>query len=276
VAFGHLDDRELVLMPPVIPAAPDARAEQVRELIVRAREEGMIVLTSLSAAELCMLGGPRHASFDELTAHAWLGLKDRQRRKLTETSTADLVGRRLLIPDPAARDPQDEEAYALSTELGVILAARTRPSFLVITEIIGARLRQPMLFALGDAQDPVQAMLLETPVAVPGSDPRPAAKLGPLGESYAYALGTRDWAAEYLADWLIRPAPSRPDVQPGASRAAACLHPFREDGSAGYRVTVHGDGTTADVDTGDGEPVQTCDRDQLRVIMADLINTGLR
>jgi hypothetical protein len=51
-------------------AAAAARSAEVRELIDRAQSED-VFLAMLSAMDLCTLGGPKQALFDEAPARAW-------------------------------------------------------------------------------------------------------------------------------------------------------------------------------------------------------------
>jgi hypothetical protein len=53
-------------------------------------------------------------------------------------------------------------------------------------------------------------------------------------------------------------------------------HPVSEQGEAGYRLTVRGDGATAHVDVGPGQPPRRCDREEPRVVMLDLLDGKLR
>jgi hypothetical protein len=54
-------------------AAAAARSAEARELIDRAQSQD-VLLTVLSAWDLCALGGPRQALFDEAPARAWAGM----------------------------------------------------------------------------------------------------------------------------------------------------------------------------------------------------------
>jgi hypothetical protein len=255
-----------------IPPPPELRAHAVREMLARVNDEQMIVLAGLMTVELCVLGAPKHSYFDEVSARAWLALKDRARAKLVQTYTQTLVDRGLLLSAPPTEQPA---SYALSTELGVVLAARCRPSFVIATAVSGAQLRQPACFALGDEADTLRALVVETPV-LPDTDRRTERQLGPLAQCSAYVLGTREWTAGYLADWMIRPAPVRPEVQPGAPRTISRYHPVSELGEAGYQLSVRGDGSSAHIDVGSGRQPRRCDLDGLRTVMLDFIDGKLR
>lgn len=260
-------------MTPSIPPSPDLRAAAVREMLTRVRDEHMVELATLMTVELCALGAPKHSYLDEVSARAWLALKDRTRAKLLQKYTQTLVDRGLLLPH-TAEGSRGDQSYALSAQLGVVLAARCRPSFVIATAVSGAQLRQPSCFALGDESDPLQAVVVETPVLL-DADRKTASQLGPLAQCSAYVLGTREWTAGYLADWMIRPAPKRADVQQDASRVISRYHPVSERGDAGYRLSVRGDGSTAQVDFGPGQPSRRLNRESLGAVMLDLLDGKL-
>lgn len=149
-------------MTPSIAPPPELRAQAVREMLARVRQEQAVGLAELLTVELCVLGGPKHSYFDQVSARAWLALRDRDRAKLMQTYTKTLVDRSLLLSESASG--ARGSSYGLSTELGIVLAARCRPGFILATGISDAQLRQPAVFALGDEEDPLQALVIETPV----------------------------------------------------------------------------------------------------------------
>jgi hypothetical protein len=55
-------------------AVAAARSPEARALIDRAQAQG-VVLASLTAADLCVLSGPRQALFDAEPAKAWAGMR---------------------------------------------------------------------------------------------------------------------------------------------------------------------------------------------------------
>jgi hypothetical protein len=246
-----------------IPAAPELRKDAVRDLIARAQQDGGVRLTALSAVDLCALGGPMHPYFDELTARAWLELSDRRRRKAIDSATSDLVRRGLLADGPAeAGSP----TYSISPKLGVMLAARTRPSFIITNEVSGARFFQPTLFALGDAADPVRGIVVESPAGITEANLR-----DPLSAHYAYALLSIPAAARYLADWVLRPIKPARDVPADAARVVTRFHPQSSDGRIGCRLSVRGNGTTAQVIRSDDQPATGYDAARLQDVMLDVI-----
>jgi hypothetical protein len=249
---------------------PDVNADTVRDLVAEANAEGVVPLKSLMAMELCVLGGPRHAFFDETVAHAWLGLSDKMRKKLTASAIGYLRERELLLPHAISRDAP--VSYSLSPELGVVLAARCRPSFVIVNAISGTSLRQPVLFGFGDREVPVRGIVAELPRAAQDTEMKDFAKqFGPLGWTYSYVLFSPESAVVFQADWVADPLPERPDVRDGVSRVITKLHPVGETGQAGWRMSFRGDGKGAEVETGDGQPARRYSVDELRSLMSEFI-----
>ena len=121
--------------------------------------------------------------------------------------TADLVKRGLLIDGaPQHRTVQAVTSYSFKPELGLMLAARCRPAFVVLAKGERDDLRPLSLFALGDQADPVRAIVAEVPTGLPPDravgypDTR---KLGPLGWIYRYVLVSSVNAADLLARWTM-------------------------------------------------------------------------
>ena len=189
------------MMPdPSIAAAE--RTETARHLIAQAQAD-VVDLVTLSALELCVLDGPRHPVFEQRVAQAWTRVTDRRRRKVTEEVTAGLVRRGLLI-DGARQHPtlQAGGSYSFKPELGLMLAARCRPAFVVLAKGDRDDLRPLSLFALGDQADPTQAIVAELPTALPpvrAAHHPDTRKLGPLGWIYRYVLVSMTNAADLPA-----------------------------------------------------------------------------
>lgn len=233
-------------MTPDAAAAAAERTEAAARLIEQAQHSDFVELVTVSALELCVLGGPRHPLFEEPVAHAWLQLADRRRRKVIEWVTEGMVNRGLLIQDNAGFIPVNKDTtYSLKPALGVALAARCRPAFIIITETPAASLRTPRFFALGDQGHPVRGIVVEEPAALPADKARNfphVNKLGPLGRFYRYVLVSQAKAAEALAELAISPP------QPGNQAPGWTVSFYRGyDGRnpAGFQLTVHGDGTKA-------------------------------
>ena len=252
-------------MMPDIATTAAGRTEAARRLIDEAQAAPYVELVTVSALELCVLGGPRHALADEAVTQAWLDLKDRRREKIIKLVTDGMVERGLLHPEPG---PEPGRAsYALDPALGIALAARTRPAFIVVTETAATALRTPRFLALGDEEVPVRAVVVEEPAALPaGSRDFPGvAKLGPLGRFYRYLLVSRARAAELLAEWAIAPPPAA--AGPASARAVSR---FQAGGGSGVQLGIRGDGTTAHLVRPAG-PGDAYDRAGLAAVMLDLM-----
>ena len=256
--------------------AAAGRTEAARQLIDQARAD-VVDLVTVSALELCVLGGPRHPLFEEAVARAWMQLGNRRRGKVIEWVTEGMVERGLLIEGrPRTGYWQPDVHYALKPELGVMLAARCRPAFVVITEVAGQNLRAPRFFALGDQAEPVRGIVAELPTALPadiaGDFPN-VGKLGPLGRFYRHVLLSPDKAAGVLADLAISPPLPAGEAAPSAWLVSA-YHPDSKSPFS-YRLSVRGDGIKARLDgpgTGGGDLAGTsCDVEGLRSVMLDLI-----
>ena len=256
-------------MLPDIATTAAERTGAARRLIDEAQAAPYVELVTVSALELCVLGGPRHALADEAVTEAWLQLKDRRREKMMKLITDGMAERGLLHPEP---DPEPGSAsYSLDPALGIALAARSRPTFIVVTETAATALRTPRFLALGDEEVPVRAVVVEEPAALPAGpqDFPNVAKLGPLGRFYRYLLVSRARAAELLAEWAIAPPPASAD--PASARAVSR---FRPGGGAGVQLGIRGDGSTAHlVRPAEDGPGTAYDRAGLAAVMLELMTT---
>jgi hypothetical protein len=185
-------------------------------------------------------------------------LGDRQRRKVTEEVTAGLVRRGLLIDDHPGPGAQERRStYSLKPELGLMLAARCRPAFIVVAAGEGQGLRPLNLFALGDQGEKVRGVVAEVPAAAPpdrATGRANAGKLGPLGWIYRYVLASPDKAAEILARWTITPPSGQGEAKPMRYLVSAYRPDLEQP--VGYHLGVRGDGARATVDgpgVGSGE-----------------------
>jgi len=262
---------------PAIAAAE--RTETARRLIAQSQTDAVDLVT-LSALELCVLDGPRHPVFEQRVAQAWTQVTDRRRRKITEEVTAGLVRRGLLIDGPPQRRTvQAAGGYSLKPELGLMLAARCRPAFVVLAKGERDDLRPLSLFALGDQADPTQAIVAELPTTLPparGARHPDTRKLGPLGWTYRYALVSTANAADLLARWTMTP-PAQPGEAAPVPYLVSAYRPDRQDPAACH-LRVRGDGTQAAVDgpgAASAHP-ERYDLEQLRGIMLDLLARASR
>jgi hypothetical protein len=252
--------------------APDPRAAEVRQLIDRAQRDDQVSLIALSAIELCVLGAPKHPFVHESIARAWTRLNRRTQEAAVSRFTQELADRGLLtrIPDDQA---SATAAYSLSPELGVILAARCRPGFLILNHVPGLSRPQPVLYALGDELDPVQALVAEVPSALAGED-RKHATPDALRPIFGYMLLSKTGAADFLARWTINP-PQAPRLKPGTPRVVILAYPQDAHGALGFRISVRGDGNLARVAVGDRTPETEQNLPGLHDVMLSLINGGL-
>ncbi len=246
------------------------RTDAARQLIDRAWDGELVDLAVVSALDLCVLGGPRHALFDEDVARAWLKMGDRQRKKVLDSVTESMVGRGLLIDEGLRTSARPRSgSYALQPELGLMLAARCRPSFIVLTAAEDQDLRSVRLFALGDQAEPVRGFVVEMPAAPPAGSRFPdSGKLGPLGRIYRHVLASPDHAADVLARWTISP-PRRPGTDVPGAYLVSVYHPDRKT-PTGRRLRVQGDGAVARVEAGD-QGTAEYDVAGLRAVMLGLI-----
>lgn len=265
-------------MVPDSAVAAAERTEAARQLIGQVEDTGLVELVTVSGLELCVLGGPRHPLFDEPVARAWERLGNRRRKETIKWVTEGMVERGLLIQNEAATDG---DAYSLEPELGVALAARCRPTFIVVTETAASNVRTPRFFAFGDQAEPVRGIVAEDPVALPaeiaGDFPH-VKKLGPLGRFYRYALFSHSKTAAALAAWAIAPPPKRPEVDPGSPRVVSVYRRYDGRNPPAIRLRVWGDGTTARLKRpgAAGQGMAEYDADGLRTVMLDLITTAAR
>jgi hypothetical protein len=259
---------------PAVAAAE--RTEAARNMIAQAQAD-TVDLVTVSALELCVLGGPKQPLFDERVARAWVQLGARRRHKVIEEVTAGMVQRGLLVDDnPQRGRRQHASTFSVKPELGLMLAARCRPWSIVVAEAGRAELRTPRVFALGDQAEPVRAVVVEEPVTLPEDIAgrfQQVRKLGPLGWFYQYSLVSRDKAAAVLAALTISPPRHSGEVVAPVWTVAA-YYPGSGN-PAGERLSVMGDGAKATLDgpiVGNGDlGAAAYDGEGLRAIMLHLI-----
>jgi len=228
-------------------AAAAERTEVAVQLIEQAQHSDSVELVTVSALELCALGGPRHPLFEEPVARAWDQLGNLRRKKLTEWVTEGMVERGLLIEGNAGFSPVSKgTTYSLKPALGIALAARCRPAFIVTTETADAGLRTPRFFALGDQDHPLRGVVVEEPAALPadmaGGYPH-VKKFGPLGRMYRHVLLSPQKAAEALAEVAISPPPQPPAAGQAPGWTVSFYRRYDGRNPIGYQLTVCGDGT---------------------------------
>lgn len=256
-------------------AAAAARSAEARELIDRAQSQD-VFLTFLTAMDLCALGAPRQALFDEAPARAWAGMRRRARKNGPAVIFKDLEERGLLIRQapavPFAAPGGDREPgladYAFSPKLGVVMAARARPALAVTCEQEKVPSRYPRFYALGDEQDPVRAVVEETPVRQPPGDFPHLRKMGPLGWFYRYDLVSRTSAADFLARWALL----RDERHPNAPQLVTLLRLDQDQLLTVRTIAVHSsDGKTARIGPA-GAGGEQYDQAALTSIMSGLLS----
>ena len=238
-------------LPPQLLGAP------VGALLSGLDDSTYLPLPPLCGADLCLLGDPEHQVFWQPLANAWLGLDARTRAQLIESRTKSLVNRALLTG----------AGFALAPELGILLAARRRPSFIVATHP-SKRLPAVSYYALGDEASPVRAIIQEIP-DLPDSEDL-ARTWGPLSLVFCYRLCTPAAAARFLARWALKPPPAEPGQDP-SPRTVTLLRP-EETTSVPRQLAIQSDGTTARV-TG-ANASGALDATDLTRVMSELIAGG--
>jgi hypothetical protein len=256
-------------------AAASARSAEARELIDQAQSDD-VLLTLLTAMDLCVLGGPQQVLFDEAPARKWGTMRRGARKKFPAVIIDDLVDRGLLIRQPPAvplaapgggREPGLAD-YAFAPRLGMVMAARSRPAVAVTCELEKVQSRYPRCYALGDEHDPVQAVVLETPEGSPPGDFPYLSKLGPLGWFYRYDLVSRASAADFLARWALLPWQRHPN----SPRLFTQLRHDEGELLTVQTLTVRShDGRTAQI-PGAGTSGREYDQAALTGIMASLLS----
>jgi len=264
-------------MMPDITATAVERTDAAQRLIEQAQDTELVDLVVLSALELCVLGGPKHPLFEEAAAQAWLKLRDRRRKQVITWATESMVKRGLLTENSSSTNgTPGDGTYSLSPALGIALAARCRPAFIVVTETAVASRRTPRLFALGDEVEPVRGVVVEDPTALPADIAKDfpyVEKFGPLGKLYRYVLVSPGQAAALLAAWAIAPPPQPPGEDAASGRLVSLYRRYDGRDPAAIRLLVWGDGTNARLDpAGAGEqPAIDHDLAGLRSVMLDLL-----
>ena len=194
-------------MPDIATTAAE-RTEAAQRLIDEAQAASYVELVTVSALELCVLGGPRHALAELAVTEAWLELKDRRREKIMKQVTDGMVERGLLLPEPSPEpggadlrhEPGPGHRAGRAHPAGVHRRHRDgghRPAHPALPRPrrrggAGARRRG------GGARRAARGLARDFPNV---------AKLGPLGRFYRYLLVSRARAAELLAEWAIAPPP---------------------------------------------------------------------
>ena len=245
------------------------RTAAARAIFARLDSEGHVNLPILTGADLCLLAGPRHPFCWEPLAAAWLSLAAQDRDGHIRARTRRMVEDGRLAETGVGDGGALGARYAVSPELGILLAARNRPTF-VITSHFSARQAPLSLFAVGDEAEPVRGVVMAVPVT-------PAVRAGAgvnpslIAGVFDHLLTTPARAAEFLADRVIRPAPADSEFQERPHRLVTLFRSCDVLRPAA-RLSVLGNGSTARV-TGAGLSGEF-DREMLRTVLLRLFDQG--
>ena len=245
------------------------RAAAARAIFARLDSEGYAHLPILTGADLCLLGGPRHPFCWEPLAAAWLSLRPQDRDAYIRARTRRMVEDGRLIESGSVDGGVAGARYSVSPELGLLLAARSRPTF-VIASHFSLRLAPLTLFAVGDEAEPVRGIVMAVPVT-PLRRAGERAKPSPVDDVFDHLLTTTARAAEFLADRVIRPAPADSEFQEQPHHLVT-LYRSGDGLTPAARLSVLGNGTTARV-TGAGLSGDF-DKEMLRTVLLRLFGQG--
>lgn len=257
-----------------VPDPGQARTEEARRLIDQSASES-VELVTVSGLELCALDGPRHLLFDEQVTTAWGALPDAARVAANQAAAGSLSNRGLLLAQ--APTGPGFETYALKPELGLVLAAKTRATFAVLAQIERTDARPIKMYAVGDEEQPLQALVVEFPQGVPQGNYPHIRKMGPLGWFYRYILASPQTGAGLLASWAVLAPPKGTRGHRDPVRTVSVFWHRAGEDLHGLVVTVRGDGRTARViREGQPDPGLVYDETGLRQVMSDLFAIGHR
>lgn len=154
----------------------------MRAVLDQIAEGKAVELPVMSTAELCALGALAHSVLDAPALAWWNEQPDKE--KLTRLAYAATGRRKLLDPDTGRLLPP----------LGLILAGRSRPSFVLLTrDSPEAEPRNARAYGIAD-ESGLRAVLTER------SRPNPGAWTGPV---YFYLLGGVAAQSDALAGWAV-------------------------------------------------------------------------
>lgn len=258
------------------PKAADLRTQAARELLARSEHE-QVELVALTGLDLCVLGAPKHVLCEEDLADAWLKWSWLRRRKAIKLTTETLVKRGHLTVD-GSKKPSDIESYAMDPALGIVLAARSRPAYVVVTALGTTGVRTPRMYALGDEEKPVRAVVVELPEALPLPPEQfpHLVRMGPVGRLYRHVLVSRETATQWLTSWLFQSVAEefRPPDRPLPARLVSVYHQGEGNALPGSTAAFRNGEDRLQLlkdDAEDSEVVDTYDQDGVRRIIGDLM-----
>jgi len=244
----------------------DLHSEAVQRLINQAAVDKEARLGVLLGMDLCALGGPAQALLPMPLVRAWTRTNQADRDVIIKRSTERLERKGQLVPQPGM------PGYALSPELGIILAARSRPAYAILAQVLGRPALELGVFGLADGGEWASLAVLEFLVKVPSREfPAPFV---PLATVYEYGLVPADRAASMLAEWAIQPVGENGRSSRVAARTLTRYQPSGDQYRINSRISVHGDGTTARVaglDPAHPKADRACGRDELAAVVTELL-----
>ena len=260
-------------------AAVAQRTEAARRLFEEAQETGSVSLVVLSAMQRWVLGGAQQVLIEEAVAKSWNSLGRWNQRKIAEHNISSLLKRGLLLEKPTGTEEPTTSSCSVAPELGIVLAARCRPTFVLTHETVGRAVRSVRYFGLGDDQEPVRGIVEERPDYAASKDTE--RKLGPLAWIYEYFLDAPRQVASGLAELaLYRDAGVHGDQEPRVQVFSGFPHHTPElaaTGHPGIRLAVRGLGATGQIvqpdDRGGLTVVAEHDLEGMTAVMADLVAT---
>jgi hypothetical protein len=245
------------------------RTTAARAIFARLDGAGYVNLPILTGADLCLLGGPRHPFCWEPLAAAWLTLRPQDRDGYIRTRTRRMIEDGRLIETGAGDGGVSGARYAVSPELGILLAARSRPTFAIASHF-SLGVAPLTLLAVGDEAEPVRGIVMAVP-ATPLRQAGERAASSPLAGVFDHLLTTAARAAEFLADRVIRPAPADSEFHEQPHHLVT-LYRSGDGLRPAARLSVLGNGTTARV-TGAGLSGEF-DREMLQTVLLRLFAQG--
>lgn len=220
-------------------------ADEARALLEQVADDGYVSLGVLSGADLCVLGATEHPVCWEALKTAWLQFNQEERERVTQSRTLAMFRRGLIIQQPPGRGVYALflPAYKVSASLGILIAARKSPAFMIATHH-ESRTPAVTYFQLRESNAVVQEIPERADNDAAGQPPTP------LELTFSYRLSTQAFAAAELARWALKPVPAA-RYKPKPPRLISFFAPTDEGSPLSYQLTVHAHGKKAHVDAPD-------------------------
>lgn len=247
-------------------ADDSARVLVAQPLLDRVAVDGQVELLPLSVLHLFALGAVSRVGFDAEAARIWFSRSQEERDDETQSVLSGFAARGMLHQSGDSSQEPTGQHYRLSPPLGLIVAARARPSFIVACEVEKhPHLREPVCYGVSGQANSVQTVVIEWPVRPPEGHEIGLSRLGPFGRLNRYVLATVDCAAEILAEWAMLPT-TKPRIGKQPVRAISMSRHDAGGDAMRARIAVRSDGTHARLvacsETGADVPAE-CDRQDL-------------